>query len=150
MQSHRPLPPRGLRHQFSSDRLETASSSTILVLCFERLDRDLAMASTAIADGDHYTTNEHLGHAQDLLGEVATMLDPTAWEHAGSLLAVYDYVLRLIAQANITKSDALVREAQRLLAEIGDAFRSAARAQHEAPVPSHDDAAPPPRLSVQA
>lgn len=116
------------RAQFASDGLATATSARILTLCFDRLDRDLVHARAAIAQRDHFTTNENLGHAQDLLGELAAMLDLDVWEHAASLLAVYDYLLRLLQTANVNKSDELVAEAQHLLTEIGDAFRAAARA----------------------
>lgn len=114
-----------VRDRYSGDQLDTASNAKILTLCFDRLDRDLASAQTALEKGDHYTTNEQLSHAQDLLGEVAMMLDVSAWDHAGSLLAVYDYLLRLLAVANIEKAPSLVAEAQTLVTEIGDAFRSA-------------------------
>ncbi len=113
-------------HSFTADGLATASNARILVMCFDRLDRDMTVALAALERADHYATNEALGHAQDLLGEVAAMLEVDAWEHASSLLAIYDYVLRLLAKANLLKSDALVVEAQRLIGEIGDAFRSAA------------------------
>ncbi len=115
------------RDRFTTNRLETASNAQIVVLCFDRLDRDLETARDAIEREDHFTTNDSLSHAQDLLGELALMVDAEAWEHAGALLAVYDYVLRLLAAANIHKSLALVAEAQHLISEIGDGFRGAAR-----------------------
>lgn len=114
------------RSAFSDGDLATASPARVLVKCFDRLDADLDRALTAIDGRDHETTNRHLGHAQDLLGEVASMLDRKAWEHADSLLAVYDYVLRLIAVGNIEKHVGPVTEARRLLAEIGSGFRTAA------------------------
>lgn len=112
--------------RFNSDGAHTASGPRIVVMCFDRLDRDLAQAIAAIEQGDHFEANETLGHAQDLLGEVAAMLDLESWEHAGSLVSVYDYVLRRLATANIIKDVTLVAEAQRLVTEIGDAFRVAA------------------------
>ncbi len=115
------------RAQFASDRLETASNARIVTLCFDRLDRDLIQARDAIERQDHFVTNDSLRHAQDLLGEMAAMLDLDAWEHAGSLLAVYDYLLRLLQTANIHKAAALVAEAQVLITDIGDAFRTAAQ-----------------------
>jgi flagellar protein FliS len=115
------------RARFTSDRLETASNAQIVVLCFDRLDRDLETARDAIEREDHFTANDSLHHAQDLLGELALMVDQEAWEHAGALVAVYDYLLRLLAAANIHKSIALVAEAQHLISEIGDGFRGAAR-----------------------
>ena len=115
------------REQFASDRLETASNARVVILCFDRLDRDLLQTREAIARIDHFATNEALAHAQDLLGEMAAMLDLEAWEHARSLLAVYDYLLRLLQTANIHKADGLVAEAQVLIGEIGTAFRTAAQ-----------------------
>lgn len=117
--------PTAVRTRYSGDQLDTASNAKILTLCFDRLDRDLATAQTALERGDHYSTNEQLSHAQDLLGEVANMVVMHAWDHATSLLAVYDYVLRLLAVANIKKDSSLVAEAQHILSEIGDAFRVA-------------------------
>lgn len=138
------------RHQYASDRLATASNATIVCLCFERLDRDLAVAIAAMDEPDHFTANAALGHAQDLLGELAAMLDTDAWEHAGTLLSVYDYVLRLLARANVLKAPALAIEGRRLLAELGEAFADAARAAVE---PTTDPGAGPvasERWSVQA
>ncbi len=115
------------REQFASDGLDTASNARIVTLCFDRLDRDLVQARRAIETNDHFATNDALGHAQDLLGEMAAMLDVDIWEHAGSLLSIYDYLLRIIQGANVHKADGLVAEAQVLITEIGDAFRAAAQ-----------------------
>lgn len=144
---------RTARHQYTSDRLDTASNATILCLCFERLDRDLAVAVAAMEEQDHFAANEALGHAQDLVGELAAMLDPSLWEHASSLLSIYDYVLRLLARANILKAPSLAGEARRLLAEIGEAFTEAARTTHAAPHPATGTDGPSTageRWSVQA
>lgn len=114
------------RSAFSDDGLATASPARVLVKCFDRLDADLERAQTAIESKDHEAANTVLAHAQDLLGEMVGMLDLEVWEHVDSLLAVYDYVLRLLAVGNIEKHAAPVREARHLLAEIGSAFRTAA------------------------
>ena len=148
-----------VRNRYVVDHLGTASNAKILTMCFDRVDRDLATAQAAIERGDYATTNEELGHAQDLLGEMAMMVDTDAWEHAGSLLAVYDYVLRLLAVANLEKNALLVTEAQLLIGEIGEAFRAAAIESVQlpaAPAPSADaggdgdSVAPASRFSVQA
>jgi flagellar protein FliS len=124
MSMTRPVVDKAQRQQYSTDRLETASNARILVLCFDRLDRDLAQARAAIDDADHFVANDTLAHAQDLLGELAAMLDTEAWSHATTLLSVYDYILRLLAKANVLKSATLLAEAQTLIREIGDAFRT--------------------------
>ncbi|MEM9041889.1 MAG: flagellar export chaperone FliS [Actinomycetota bacterium] len=125
------------RSAFTDGDLDTASPSVVLVRCFDRLDVDLAGALESIATADHETTNRLLGHAQDLVGELATWLDVEAWEHAPALLSIYDYVLRVLAAANVHKDPGPVKEAQRILSEIGDSFRTAAGSE-PAPLPERD------------
>lgn len=151
--------PDTMLDRFAAGSVQTATGPKIVVMCFDRLDRDLATALIALEDGDHYETNASLGHAQDLLGEMAGMLDLDTWDHAGHLLSVYDYLLRRLAQANAAKDARHVHEAQRLVAELGDAFRQAAvtgtanpivdsAVVETAPAGSVDEDRP--RLSVQA
>lgn len=142
------------RDRFSAGNLEGLSGPRIVVLCFDRLERDLATAVDAIERQDHYDANKALGHAQDLIGELAAMLDTAAWEHAGSLLAIYDYLLRLLAVANMKKDAAKVQEALRHIGEIAQAFRVAERdaiasTAPTMPVPAPDTEAPR-RISVRA
>lgn len=143
------------RDRFAADGVETASNARILVMCYDRLDRDLAAAREAIVANEHFAANAALGHAQDLLGEMATMLDVKAWEHAPALLSIYDYLLRLLAVANMHKAESLVAEAQHLIGELGEAVRGAAAAT-SAPMPRPEneadgfDTEARVRLSVQA
>lgn len=126
------------RSAFTDGDLDTASPAVVLVRCFDRLDVDLSGALESIDAGDHETTNRLLGHAQDLVGELATWLDLEAWEHAPALLSIYDYVLRVLAVANLHKDATPVREAKRLIGEIGDSFRTAATGEAPAPLPDRD------------
>lgn len=128
-----------LRHRFASDTLATLPGPRVVVMAFDRVDRDLAIAQRALDAADYFTVNSNLTHAQALLQELLVMLDQDAWEHAPALAAIYDYVIRLLARANVTKQPAHVIEAQRLVTELGDAFRSAAdsrRADDQEPAPS--------------
>ena len=75
---------------------------------------------------------------------MAGMLDITAWEHSGALLAVYDYVLRLLAVASMRKLVGPAAEAQRLLREIGDGFRVAAASAEQPAVQDRTTADPVP------
>jgi flagellar secretion chaperone FliS len=153
------------RSRFTDGSLETASGGQVIVMCFDRLDRDLDGALIAIDATDHETTNSLLRHAQDLLSEMVGMLDVEAWEHAPALLSVYDYLLRRLAQANMFKDAAAVSEARHLIGEIGDAFRTAAAESLRTQPPAQSPAQSPaqmgggfgtelagdrPRLSVRA
>lgn len=130
------MSPQSLRNRFSSDALETASPAKIVVMAFDRLDRDLAGALVAIESKQIERSHELLVHAQDLVNELRCMLDLDAWEHAPKLASIYEYVGDLLVRANMRKSQAEVQEARTLLADIGDAFRQAAVAPSPAPAPT--------------
>lgn len=117
------------RDFYADGNLQTASASRIVTMCFDRLDGDLTSARSAIDVGDHFECNFALAHAQDLVAEMVGMLDLDAWEHVGALVALYDYLLRLLAGANMAKDAGLVAEAQRIVGELGEAFRFAAGQQ---------------------
>lgn len=144
-------PTDAVRDRYAEGSLETASASKIVTMCFDRLDRELSSALRAIDERDHYECNAALAHAQDLVTELAGMLDLDVWEHSGSLVALYDYLLRLLTAANTFKSAPAVAEAQRIVRELGGAFRTAAEeAAVGATAPESSAPADPPRLSIQA
>jgi flagellar protein FliS len=118
-------PNQTLRGRFTEEGLTTASGPRIVVMCFDRMDRDLGEAIAALADRDMGRAHELLCHAQDIVNELLYMLDLDAWEHAGGLSAIYQYVSDLLMRANISKQPAGIVESRRLLAELGDAFRQA-------------------------
>jgi flagellar secretion chaperone FliS len=140
------------RNRFSAGNLEGVSGPRIVVMCFERVERDLAEAITAIEASDHYQANAALCHAQDLIAELALMVDAAAWEHAGTLLALYDYLLRLLPVANMKKDPNRINEAMRHVVELGAAFRQAERSlTTPAPLPQTEvEQSTPRRISVQA
>jgi len=115
-----------LRERFTDGALSTASGPKVVGLAYDRMDRDLAGAIEALEAKDIAKSHELLVHAQDIVHELMCMLDMDAWEHAGSLAAIYRYVTELLTKANIGKIAGPAVEARRLLAELGDAFRQAA------------------------
>lgn len=140
------------RNRFSAGNLEGVSGPRIVVMCFERVERDLAEAITAIEASDHYQANAALCHAQDLIAELALMVDADAWEHAGALLSLYDYLLRLLPVANMKKDPKRINEAMRHVVELGAAFREAERSLTTvAPMPRPEaEQGTARRISVQA
>lgn len=114
-----------LRGRFTEEGLTTASGPRIVVMCFDRLERDLGGALAALETQDMQVAHDLLCHAQDLVHELLCMLDLEAWEHAGSLAAIYRYVMELLTRSNVSKRPDGAIEARRLLAELGDAFRQA-------------------------
>lgn len=143
-----------IRERFSNGGLETASASRVLVMAFERLDRDLLEATTSIEAGKMETAHQALIHAQDLVSELRLMLDVDAWEHASSLASIYQFVWTMLVEANVQKSVPRINQARKLLGELGRAFTTAATqsaSSAAAAMPSTAvSEAPLRRLSLQA
>ena len=128
---HHHTPP--LRNPFADPGVSTASGPKIIVMCYDRLDRDLGGAIEAIGAKDVARSHELICHAQDIVHELRHMLQLDLWEHAGNLASIYRYVYDLLVQANVRKDAGRVAEARTLLAELGDAFRQAAVSSHVHP-----------------
>lgn len=148
---------QALRERFTTGGLDTASGPRIVVLAYDRLDRDIAGALSALTDGNLAAVHELLCHAQELVHELNGMLDVDAWEHGPSLAAIYRYVLVRLTEANMTKRAAPAIEARTLLAELGDSFRQAAVSTSTSPtisaptsLPSTPADGPAGRLSLRA
>ena len=110
--------------KFQSDG-KTVSPERLLVLLYERLGRDLDDAASAIVDGDAERRHSSLVHAQEIVEELAYAVRPDVWESGDGLLALYDYVLELLVKANINSDRAAVIEAQRIVADLTEAWRQA-------------------------
>lgn len=117
---------QSLRGRFTQEGLTTASGPKIVVMCFDRIDRDLGEAIAALEAHETARAHELLCHAQDIVHELLCMLDTDAWEHAASLGAIYRFTMTLLTKANVAKRPKEALEARRLLAELGDGFRQAA------------------------
>ncbi|MEX0846611.1 MAG: flagellar export chaperone FliS [Ilumatobacteraceae bacterium] len=124
------------RERFADGGLSTASGPKIIVMCYERLDRDITGAIDAIEHRQIERAHDLLLHAQDILLELRCMLDFEAWEHSGSLSSIYRFASDLLVTANVRKSAREAEQARSLLAELAAAFKqAAASAPVQAPVP---------------
>jgi flagellar protein FliS len=126
---------QSLRDRFTDGGLETASGPKVIQLCYDRLDRDIEGALSAMDRRDIGGAHDTLCHAQDIVHELLCMLDLDRWEHAASLASIYRYVLELLTQANVRKNPVPAREARHLLGELGEAFRLGGASMTE-PVPA--------------
>jgi flagellar secretion chaperone FliS len=122
-----------LRDAYVGDSIATASPARLLVMLYDRLLVDLAGATQAIAAKDIGTASSKLCHAQDIVMELRTSLDTSAWEGGPGLASLYDWLYQRLVQANVAKDTAIVAECVELVAPLRDAWNEAALATATGP-----------------
>lgn len=114
------------RRHYSQDGLGVVSNERLLVMLFERLDRDLAEAASRCALSDRSATHVAIMHAQDIIYELLGALDTEVWAGASDLQAVYVFCLSELIEANMAQDAQRIENCRNLLAPIGDTWREAA------------------------
>lgn len=103
----------------------TASPAQLLVMLYDRLLLDLERGETALRAGG--TASPDLLHAQDIVLELLTSLDPTLWSGGAALSSLYAYVHGRLVHANVKRDADAVAECRTLVAPLRDAWASAAQ-----------------------
>lgn len=122
--------------RFQTDGMQSVSPERLVILLYERALRDLAEAREAIVESDRETRHRTLLHAQEIIEELAYSLQVDVWPGGEGLLAVYDYVLGLLVEANIGSELAPLQEAARLIGDLAGSWRDAYLSIQPASVPS--------------
>jgi flagellar secretion chaperone FliS len=106
--------------------LDSAPKTQILERLFERFERDLEVARTAITARDIHGKAAALDHALRIVGELVASLDHTAApELCKNLDALYHFVIERIGEANATLEVEPLVVASKLMADLADGFRQA-------------------------
>ncbi len=114
------------RSRYAADAVSTASPARLLVMLYDRLLRDLVTAEEALAKGDLATMGSELVHAQDIVLELRTSLDTTAWDGAQALADLYTFLHAELVTANVRKDAARIGSCRSLVEPLRDAWRTAA------------------------
>lgn len=110
--------------------VETASPERLIVMLYNGAIRHAEDAKRTIALNDVRRTHDHLIRAQEIVTELRGALNFNAGDVAHNLDRVYDYVHRLLVQANLKKDAAPLDECLGHLRELRDAWdQIAARPQ---------------------
>jgi len=117
---------RAAGNPYLSDTVLTASPQRLVVMLYDRLLLDLDRAVAAIATGDHDHAHQALVHAQDIVQELRVTLDVSAWPAGEALVQIYDYVARLLIDANMNKNAGLVVDCHGLIEPLAQTWREIA------------------------
>ncbi len=132
---------RAARNRYVENTVSTVPPQTLLVMLYDRLLKDCDTGRTAIAEKNFYEANRALQHAQDILVELHSALDPTKWEDAPKLGSLYVYMIAEITEANMKKDIKRIVRVRSMLVPLRDAWAEAAAVvtgTGQAPTPTSD------------
>lgn len=113
------------RSKFVADGVGSTPPERLLVLLYDRLVRDLDDAAAAIETTTVGAAHDALAHAQDIVAELHSALDPSRWDGADAMADLYTYLADVLARANIAKSAELVAEARSIVTPLRDVWAEA-------------------------
>ncbi len=119
--------PIDARARFRDTAVQTASRPQLVVMLYQRLVRDIRDARSALHAGERYRAHTAIVHAQDIVSALQSALDHSVWDGAARLDAIYDWVQKLLLDANVRCRAEALDEALRVVEPLADAWAQAAR-----------------------
>lgn len=116
------------RSAYLANSVSTASPARLLVMLVERLVLDVERGLAAQQAGDWPAAHRHLTHAQDIVVELETSLDPTKMTGGPELAALYDFLRQRLVVANIRRHLGSTQQSLVIARHLCDTWREAAQA----------------------
>lgn len=116
-----------VRSRYLDDTVATASPAKLLTMLYDRLVLDLERAEAEQRAGDRAAGSTCLTHAQEIVSELMSTLDVTAWDGARQLMSVYTFLLTELVQANVTGDADRTAACRQLIEPLRDAWHQAAQ-----------------------
>jgi flagellar protein FliS len=105
------------QQQYKQNAVTTASPAELTLMLYKGAVRFVNIAKQAIIKGDIEEANRSNLRAQDIVKELMSTLD-TKYPISENLMALYDYLLRRLIQANIEKNVEILDEVKGYLEEF--------------------------------
>jgi flagellar protein FliS len=113
--------------QYRATVAETASPVELVVMLYQGVIRFTERAIAAVERSDVVLDHESFIRAQDIVAELASSLNlEDGGQVALSLLAIYDYSLRLLADANVRKVTHPAAEVAGIFRELLSSWKAVA------------------------
>ncbi|WP_159793712.1 flagellar export chaperone FliS [Puerhibacterium puerhi] len=123
------------RTSYLENAVATASPARLVTLLYDRLLLDLDRAAAALGAGDRDGGRRHVDHAQDVVSELMSSLDPDAWEGGPALMQLYTFVMSELLTAGATGDTDKVAACRELVAPLAEAWHEAAEQAAEPAAP---------------
>ena len=102
----------------------TADSMTLVVMCYGAAISNLKIAKARYLENQFEAKGKAINKALDIIGELIGALNfEKGGQIAGNLNAIYEYLLRRIAQADTEKDMTALDDAIKILEELKDAWK---------------------------
>jgi len=137
---------------YKAQSVQTASPGKLVLMLFDGYLRFTSAAKNAWEEGDIIKKNEGINNnlirAQNIVTELQSSLDMSVpGDLPGTLYRLYDYVLTNLQQANLSKDIQKVEEADKVIAELREAW---AEMLTQNPENTSSDGGQPGSISLQA
>ena len=100
----------------------TASAVDLIVMLYDALKKNIILGKRAIAKSDIQTAHKHLVKAQEIVSELINCLDMN-YQISEELLALYEFALRNIEEANVRKDEAPLGPVIEMLDSLREAWK---------------------------
>src|SRR4051812_42621938 len=115
------------RARYVSDTVETVSPSRLVTMLYDALVRDLVLAEEQLnGPRDLRVVNDRLVHAQAIVLELQSGLDPSKWSGGPGLARLYSYLHDELVRANIEKDPVRIASCRLLVEPLQKAWHEAA------------------------
>lgn len=114
-------------------RITSANKSEIIVIIYDIIEENLALAKKALAEGDRETYRNEIKQAISFVKELLVSLDMN-YEVSKNLASLYIYVSRCLNFALVSGKKEEIEAAEKVLRKLGDSFREVAKMDESKPV----------------
>jgi len=114
--------------KYQQTQAQTASKPKLLIMLYDGAIRFVRAGIEGIEERDYGKANTNLCKAQAIVHELVSALN-FDYPIANDLLAIYDYSLRLLIDANVKKNAVPAREVLEHLSELREAWVEASKMQ---------------------
>ena len=114
-------------------RITSANKSEIIVIIYDIIEENLALAKKALAEGDRKTYRNEIKQAISFVKELLVSLDMN-YEVSKNLASLYIYVSRCLNFALVSGKKEEIEAAEKVLRKLGESFREVAKTDESEPV----------------
>lgn len=110
--------------QYQKVRVETADRGALVLMLYEGALRFLGRGRKSLQNRDLEGAHKNLLRSQDIIAELMASLDlEKGGEIAAGLFRLYDYMYRLLLEANLKKDPQPLEQVEMMLSELRDTWK---------------------------